>query len=439
MKAIKNQRKAPSSMGESTPSSTSDCCSGLGQLDEDQLISILQLLPVESVVAFSMTCRKFRSLSCSDALWEAICRREWGWSSADAIRGGCSWKRVYQRVWQLRSLSCTRLLCDRGRAVPKPRGSHSLNFVSDCLVLFGGGCDGGRHLDDTWVAHVGGRWDPQKALDWQQVNSGQPSGRFGHACAVVADMLILFGGIDDNGRRHSDTWIGRLTGAPPVDIRLTWTLLEVDGQHPPPRGAHACCGFSKKMIVHGGIGAGGRRLSDLWVLDLGGSPGTASWHEIQPTGPRPMARSGHSLTWAGGSSLVLFGGRGSGYEALSDTWRLEEGETWRWREITSAGPAARVGHAAAGVVGGRMVVCGGEDTERRRGGDAWVLERGGKGWRKLQLAGLGCRSFHAACSDRSGSRVFVFGGMIDGVLGPAEVYGLRFDGALFLLDLLPAS
>lgn len=38
--------------------------------------------------------------------------------------------------------------------------------------------------------------------------------------------------------------------------------------------------------------------------------------------------------------------------------------------------------------------------------------------------------------DPSGRNLYIFGGMVDGLLNPAESSGLRFDGELFLVELL---
>jgi hypothetical protein len=54
------------------------------------------------------------------------------------------WMRLYKQVSQLDSVSCHKLSDpDSELMLPTPRASHCLNFVSDCLVLFGGGCEGG--------------------------------------------------------------------------------------------------------------------------------------------------------------------------------------------------------------------------------------------------------------------------------------------------------
>ncbi|KAK9281666.1 hypothetical protein L1049_004569 [Liquidambar formosana] len=188
-----------------TTITTSSNGSSITHMAQDHLFSILLLLPIDSVLSFAMTCKRFRSLAYSDTLWESICRRDWGHSFVDALKSSIEpkqhqlpWMKLYKQVSQLDTVSCQRLSDPDGDMLfPTPRASHSFNFVSDCLVLFGGGCEGGRHLDDTWVAYVGN--DFQRMLKWQKISSGIPSGRFGHTCVVIGDSLVLFGGINDHG------------------------------------------------------------------------------------------------------------------------------------------------------------------------------------------------------------------------------------------------
>lgn len=118
-------------------------------LAQDHLFTILLLLPTDSILSFAMTCKRFRSLTSSDTLWESICRRDWGPTAADALKSSShhqllTWMGLYKQVSQLDHVCCHKLSDPGGELVfPSPRASHSLNFVSDCLVLFGGGCEGG--------------------------------------------------------------------------------------------------------------------------------------------------------------------------------------------------------------------------------------------------------------------------------------------------------
>jgi Galactose oxidase, central domain len=161
-------------------------------------------------------------------------------------------------------------------------------------------------------------------LTWQHVNSGLPGGRFGHSCTLVGtNSLILFGGINDTGSRLNDTWIGQILHEGPYNIKVSWKPLEVGEYVPPVRGAHAACCIGDCMVlVHGGIGLYGLRLGDTWLLDLSG-PGC--WHQVRTANrSSPTPRSGHTLTWIGGTHMaVLFGGRGAGYEVLNDVWLFD--------------------------------------------------------------------------------------------------------------------
>ncbi|KAG6618162.1 hypothetical protein I3842_Q123900 [Carya illinoinensis] len=375
---------------------------------QDHLVTILLLLPSDSILSFAMTCKRFRALIFSDTLWESICRRDWGLKSVDALKSSdlhfqqqqqLPWMRLYKQVFRLGSVSCHNLTYpDSELLVPRPRASHSLNFVSDCLVLFGGGCEGGRHLDDTWVSFIGKGF--QKMPKWQKVNSGIPSGRFGHTCVV---MVV-----------QNDTWVGQVACHETSVITLSWKLLDLQSVAPPSRGAHAACSVDDSLCY-------------------------GAWREIL-TYPSPPARSGHSLTCIGGRSIVLFGGRGLGYEVLNDVWVLDRLEGYdKWAQIPYELPKIpegvslpRVGHSATPIVG--------KD-------DFWVLDVSAipsisvqpstlnssgllaKMWKKFEAKGHkpNCRSFHQACADPSGRYLYVFGGMIDRLVQAAESPDLSFD------------
>lgn len=91
--------------------------------------------------------------------------------------------------------------------------------------------------------------------------------------------------------------------------------------------------------------------NDLWSFDLE----TYSWSELQPAGPPPAPRFGHTATMVPGVGLVVWSGQGDGF--FDDIWAYDPGVD-AWQQLPSLGavPDARYGSCASLGPDGRLWV-----------------------------------------------------------------------------------
>jgi len=167
----------------------------------------------------------------------------------------------------------------------------------------------------------------------------------------------------------------------------------------------------------------GRTLPIKFRIEEGALPG-AEWIQLQPTGPVPAIRGGHTAVLDQlRNRLIVFGGRAAG-SLVSQVWVLSNANgvvgTPAWVQLATAGgpPAPRLGHTVVyDPASNRMIVFAGT-TESARLNDVWVLtnangtEAGTPTW--LSLAPSGPvpppRVGASAVYDRIGNRLIIYGG-----------------------------
>ena len=102
--------------------------------------------------------------------------------------------------------------------------------------------------------------------------------------------------------------------------------------------------------------------------------------------------------------IVLFGGIGSGYTRLSDTWEWD-GSAWNRRAV--AGPSARDGFGIVwDSMRGRVVLFGGWDTAANN--DCWEWD--GASWSRRTISGPPACSFPGMAYDEANATVVLYGG-----------------------------
>ena len=158
--------------------------------------------------------------------------------------------------------------------------------------------------------------------------------RFGHTLSVVAIKAYIFGGETAAGKlagseMHAVTL--ERSGDPESDYAVIPAVAGDDaGPIPCARTRHAACGLHDSVLIFGGVDGDGKLLdetSSLW----GFNTSTRTWNrpEVSNSGDCPARRSSARL-FAYGSDVVLYGGCDDNGTELADVWLFSFPEkTWK--------------------------------------------------------------------------------------------------------------
>ena len=271
-------------------------------------------------------------------------------------------------------------------AGPVPKAAHAAVAglgPSQLLIVAGEETpDGGGVAtisSDVWSASLSHSLSYSCAAWRREICTGTfgedvPSKRSNHAAAVWGDILLVFGGWNENGNRP----LARLEL---LHLRtLCWTHGSATGTAPPPRGNPSLVvdEATSRAVLFGGWD-GARRFDDLHVLDLQ----RWHWERVECAGVGPGARTDHAACAWKGEGMLLHGGS-SQAGPLGDLWLLRWGEAachWRWEEILPHGgsvPRPRGSHVMV-AVGDALLILGGQ-AQGALLGDAHVLLLRSRRW-----------------------------------------------------------
>lgn len=150
-----------------------------------------------------------------------------------------------------------------------------------------------------------------KTLNWALVdNYGDiPGVRMGHSASLYqGDKLLVYGGENEHREYLSDVVILNLNDH-------HWTQPDVQGPIPKGRARHAAVVYEDKLFVIGGLtGEANYILDDICYLDLKTWTWSKTWSFVQ--------RFDHSA-WIWGGRLWVLGGLGADMERPSEIWWLD--------------------------------------------------------------------------------------------------------------------
>jgi len=243
------------------------------------------------------------------------------------------------------------------------------------LIVFGG-CSGscGTASAETWVlTNANGLGAPPQ---WIRLDAMGPAGRHEVAAAydAASKRFVVFGGAAGaGGASLGDAWLLRDAnglGEP------AWEALSPAG--PLPAARHAASAAwdpaSGALLLFGGLDADGRALGDLWALERA-TTGLPVWRQLLPSASGPAARWGHAAAFDPASRrLLVFGGSTARLEegrnfVFNDAWLvhgpLEAGPEWARLTPTGVVPPGRLQPVTAySASENRLVIALGANNRR---------------------------------------------------------------------------
>ncbi len=205
--------------------------------------------------------------------------------------------------------------------------------------------------------------------------------RSGHVMAWDARdaSLLVFGGIDDNGKALNDLWAyntstGNWTELSPPTVAPTSGGCSTT---PAPRmdAAMTWDNIHQQVLLYGGVDANNNDFGDLWSFD----PSVKVWTALQCSGNSPGARSSNAI-WDGQHVLLLGGVNASGL--LKDFWSYTPGSSGGngWQQLADAPMGPRAYQTLVwDTTDSRLYVFGGLDANGLQQNDFWMYTLNG-GW-----------------------------------------------------------
>ncbi len=199
---------------------------------------------------------------------------------------------------------------------PGPRYYHNLAYdpTENVVVLFGGFNEDGVECNETWIFDCA-------VQQWQQLNpETAPRARYGHVMAYDSSvgLIVLTGGNTGSEGHQDDTWVFNASAS-------TWTQREpASGPDPLKWPSITYDVRNGKCIMFGGQ-IDDHLVHGTWAYDAQEDSWSRRFPLIAPPSRIVAAMAYDSVL----NVSVLFGGLGSNFDTIGDTWTYEyQSDTW---------------------------------------------------------------------------------------------------------------
>jgi Kelch motif len=94
------------------------------------------------------------------------------------------------------------IVSDQQGDIPKTRDEHSASlYESNSMVIFGGFVNGVRNNDVYKFTFITRKWELLKPS-----TAAAPAPRAAHSSIIYKDLIIIFGGKDEDNEKLNDVW-----------------------------------------------------------------------------------------------------------------------------------------------------------------------------------------------------------------------------------------
>lgn len=225
----------------------------------------------------------------------------------------------------------------------------------DSLYLYGG-CEGGGSDDELYFADLNQFDISTKKWSNIRVAGNVPSGRDNHACGVLEDLMLVYGGNTAAGL-SDEIFTLSFDG-------FIWNKQEPLGLNPGRRESAGYTVIGTCMYLFGGNINGDRRRGDTCSDDfftLSLIHGDIVCERVHVLGPLPPGRVSHTLTAVSDHTLALYGGEKDG-TMLQDIW-LYYVDCCCWLQVQAQIPLpVRMAHSAV-AYNGKLLLFGGMGSD----------------------------------------------------------------------------
>lgn len=160
---------------------------------------------------------------------------------------------------------------------------------------------------------------------------------------------------------------------------MEWSKIVLDRARPPGRHSHAMVIYNNDVYIFGGRGSGGEALNDVWIF----STDINEWEMIE-TGGGPSGRYYHTGV-INDNCLYVFGGFNS-TTCFNELWLLNL-DTHVWKRVAPSNniaPCKRYGHIAC-IRNDDMFVLGGMMDQRTHLNDMWRYNMSRNVWSEVEI------------------------------------------------------